>query len=73
MRNQRADRAFAVYQAVRNAREVRIDAAQNEILFAADHELMLALNQAERAAWRVVQEVWHREGLNGQQYEEVVA
>lgn len=73
MRNQRADRVFALYQALRNAQELRHEVANAEVLVAVEQELQLALNQAERAAWRVVQEVWRREQLNGQQYEEVVA
>lgn len=69
-RNERADRAFAVYQAVLAARrafnagvDARVDCG----------ELIFALNQAERRAWNVVQQVWEQEGLNGQEYVEVVA
>jgi len=74
MRNERADRAFAVYVAARAARDAFYEAQNAEILFAAADELALALNQAERRAWAVVQEVWRREGLAmvGYQFQEGV-
>jgi hypothetical protein len=73
MRNQRADRAFAVYVAARAARDAFYEAQNADFVIQAADELREALNQAERRAWAVVQEVWRREELNGVQYEEVVA
>jgi hypothetical protein len=70
MRNERADQVFQAYQALV---QVQNDLWQLDNAGQVQQNAELAVNAAVRRVWALVQEVWEQEGLNGQQYVEVVA
>lgn len=70
MRNERADRAFQAYRALV---QVQNDLWQLDNNGQVQQNAEVAVNAAVRRAWALVQEVWEQEGLNGQEYVEVVA